>query len=270
MNMHFPFLDSSLAQRTRHAPSERNDQPRPQLAWPTCHGAEPARRCLLISPCGVLFDDSVWSRWLLQLLARMGLHTHSQAFVEVWRRDYFVDVCFARRGHWEALQAMLIASGLSRGQADEVCAAARPKWREWQASLHAYPQVAPTLSALSSAGVALGIAASSPLSAAELQEELKQLDLAQWFDFVVSSRDEGVQGSLSSLYTSATDAWNCPEDRASVLLVTNRADELAAAGQCGLGTVAAFAAAPPHLPAIERFDQLLALAPSHVGMALAS
>jgi FMN phosphatase YigB (HAD superfamily) len=233
-------------------------------------GNATARRFLLFSPGAVLFDDSVWTRWLLQLLSRMGLHTHPQLYVELWRRDYFEDVCFARREHWEALHALLVASGLSSGQADEVCAAARPQWRKWQASLHAFPQVAGTLSSLSAAGVSLGVAACCPLSAEQIVAQLERMELAHWFDFVLSSHDMGTTGSLAALYGGALSQWQIASEAAQASLVTSRPSEASAARATGLRVIAAYATDDPSIAKIDRFDQLLACSPSSPVRALAS
>jgi beta-phosphoglucomutase-like phosphatase (HAD superfamily) len=236
------------------------------FAWPD---GDQQQRCLLFSPGGVLFDDSVWSRWLLQLLARMGLHTHPQAFIELWRRDYFEDVCFSRREHWEALKAMLVASGLSQGQADEVCAAARPRWRQLQSGLHAFPQVASTLSALSAAGVSLGVAACCPLSAEQVKQQLERMDLAHWFDFVLTSHDLGCESSLGMLYQRAAALWQ-GGDRLAIKFVSSRASEAHAARQAGYEVIVNYATADDSSGQFERFSHLLALVPPEKMRVLAS
>ena len=55
--------------------------------------------------CGVLYDDTAWRRWLLQLLSRMGLHTHYVSFYRVWDCEYRDDVAWGRLAYWDAMRS---------------------------------------------------------------------------------------------------------------------------------------------------------------------
>ena len=81
----------------------------------------------------VLYDATVWRRWLIQLLHRMGLNTRYRSFFKVWEREYLDDVHRGLRDYGEAFQAFLLAAGLSRGHIDEVVAASHARKREIEA-----------------------------------------------------------------------------------------------------------------------------------------
>ena len=73
---------------------------------------------LLLELCGVLYDDSCWRRWMLQLLTRMGLQTHYAAFFQVWEQEHFNRVCAGEVGYWEAMRSLLRSVGLPPGRVD--------------------------------------------------------------------------------------------------------------------------------------------------------
>ncbi len=158
-----------------------------------------SRRSLLICPSGVLYDDTLWWRWLLQLTARMGLHTHRDAFWQVWRRDYYDAVCQGERTYWDALQHFLLAAGLGRGQIDEVCAAGRPRWRLFDEQLRPFPHVPAALAALRQAGYAINVLAHSPEHGDQLAARYQQMGIGAYVESVVTSRDLGC-GSGEATY----------------------------------------------------------------------
>ena len=57
---------------------------------------------LLLDVGGVLYDDSVWSRWLLKLLTRLGLHTHYTPFFRMWQREYCPRIKRGECDYWRA------------------------------------------------------------------------------------------------------------------------------------------------------------------------
>lgn len=174
---------------------QREDSPRiflsPLGGWDAI--AAPAtlagRKSLLICPSGVLYDDTLWWRWLLQLTTRMGLHTHRDAFWQVWRRDYYDAVCQGERTYWDALQHFLLAAGLGRGQIDEICAAGRPRWRLFDEQLRPFPHVPTALSALQQAGYAINVLAHSPELGNRLAKRYEQMGIGGHVQAVVTSRD---------------------------------------------------------------------------------
>jgi len=62
---------------------------------------------LLFDVGGVLYDDTVWSRWLLKLLTRLGLHTSYTPFFRVWQREYLQRVTCGELEYWQALRLFL-------------------------------------------------------------------------------------------------------------------------------------------------------------------
>ena len=68
----------------------------------------------------VLFDATLWQRWLWHLVSRMGAAANYDDFCRTWDLKYLPDVYRGRRERAEAFEAFLLSVGLARGQVDEV------------------------------------------------------------------------------------------------------------------------------------------------------
>src|SRR5687768_3292479 len=64
-------------------------------------------RGLLFDMGDVLYDATLWRRWLLQILARMGVHATYRDFYRVWDHDYLRAVHRGERDYHEAFSAFL-------------------------------------------------------------------------------------------------------------------------------------------------------------------
>jgi FMN phosphatase YigB (HAD superfamily) len=206
----------------------------------------------------VLYDATLWRRWLLQVLRRLGLHTNYRAFYHIWDHDYLADVRRGRREFCEAFRSFLLSVGLSRGQAEEVEAACQARRRHWEADSRLLPGVKNTLFQLHGAGLVLGVLDDSEHPSAVLEKRLARLGLGGLFSTVISSVDVGKTRPDPVAYMTALRAMNLPAGQA--VFVGHSAEDLAGAADVGMMTVAfnfdpeatadAFAA---------RFDELLDL-----------
>src|SRR5208283_5048170 len=109
-----PSLDESLLPIIRKAVSFRPANQRQPIYAPQLVSG------LLLDAGNILYDDTAWRRWLLRLLMRLGLRTEYGPFFRVFDRDYLDAVFRGQRPFSDALDAFLIAAGLSAGQAEEV------------------------------------------------------------------------------------------------------------------------------------------------------
>ena len=82
-----------------------------------------------------------------------------------------------------------MAAGLSRGQADEVEAAGRARFRDLEQNIRPFPHVLATVTQLAARGVHLAIASSTPLTSEDLAAKLARLRLSEWFQTALSPRD---------------------------------------------------------------------------------
>ena len=184
----------------------------------------------------VLYDATVWRRWLMQLLHRMGLHTHYRSFFKVWEQEYLDDVHRGRREYGEAFQTFLLAAGLSRGHIDEVVAASHARKREIETGTRPLPGVRETIARLSQQGVVLAVLSDSESTSELLHSRLVKLGLGGRFTAVVSSFDLERTKPDPACYRAALSAIGMRTEQ--VAFVGHDAEELAGAKAVGLRTLA--------------------------------
>jgi HAD superfamily hydrolase (TIGR01509 family) len=212
----------------------------PRLAGPVrgtmrLRGIMPLRG-IMLDTADVFYDATLWQRWLARLIGHLGLAVDYAAFFDAWQRDYLVDVNRGRRETTEALQAFLLASGLSWAQIDEIEAASRIRRQNLESHLRPLPGVVSTIAALASSNVALLAWADIPQPAAQLAARFERLGLAHRFHSILTSFDVERAQPEPQCYRAALDALQLAERE--VLYVGHDARHLAGARAAGLRTVA--------------------------------
>ena len=208
----------------------------------------------------VLYDATAWRRWLLQLLMKMGLYSHYEVFFRVWDQEFAPDVYTGHRSFRQAIEAMLVASGMTTAQIQEVIPALRAQRKRLSVDQRAIPGVVETLRTLSTTGNRLAVSADTELSGDALRQQLQKLGPDPLLNTVVTSRDVGQAKPDPEGYTAVLAAMQLPSD--AVVFVGHDPDHIAGAHQLGLRTVALDC--PPTVEAtwhIERFSELLQIAP---------
>ena len=191
---------------------------------------------LLFDMGDVLYDATLWRRWLLRVLSQLGVHTSYRSFFHLWDHDFLDDVYRGRREFCEAFQAFLLSVGLSPGQIDEVEAACQARRNEWELNVRLLPGVKPTLGKLHAAAVTMGVLSDSEYPAAVLGERLQRLGLGGMFHTVVSSLDLERIKPDPVCYRTALRAMELSADR--VAFVGHDSEELAGAAGVGMATIA--------------------------------
>jgi HAD superfamily hydrolase (TIGR01509 family) len=202
----------------------------PPARRPQCVGG------LLLDMCNVLYDDTVWRRWVLQLLSHFGLFTYYRCFFRIWDRDYLDGVHRGQRSFCEAFEAFLLSVGLSQGQIHEIEAACMARRRHLQESVRPLPGVKNTLAQLRHAGLVLGAIANSEHSAGVLEEHLCRLGIRNLFGAIVSSIDLRTTMPDPACYRAALGQMKLPADQ--VAFVDHDPIELAGAAAIGMPTIA--------------------------------
>ncbi len=193
-------------------------------------------RGLLLDMCNVLYDDTVWRRWVLKLLWHVGLQTNYRCFFRVWDRDYLDDVHHGRRDFCEAFEAYLQSVGLTRAQIDEVQAACQTRRRHLESSARPLPGVKSTLTRLHHSGLVLGAISNSEHPSSVLEERMVRFGLDRLFTAVISSIDTQQTMPQPGSYHAALKAMNLPAEQ--VAFVDHDAAELAGAEAVGMATIA--------------------------------
>ena len=144
---------------------------------------------LLLDVGGVLYDDTVWLRWLLKLVTRLGLHTHYTPFFRVWQREYLQRIKCGELEYWQALRLFLRSAGLSHGQIDEVEAAGHARRREFETEIFPLPGVVSVLTRLRDLGIRLTVLSTGCLNASGVRQQLVKLGLDAYFENVLTDVD---------------------------------------------------------------------------------
>ena len=94
---------------------------------------------ILIDLRGVLYDDTILSRWLFRLVSHMGSPLQYASFWETWQREYEQDV---KCGQRDAVEAQRASSWFrTDGQIDETITAGDSRRRQFEASIRPLPGI---------------------------------------------------------------------------------------------------------------------------------
>jgi HAD superfamily hydrolase (TIGR01509 family) len=191
---------------------------------------------LLFDVGGVLYDETIWRRWLLRLLRQLGVSSDYRGLFRVWDRDFQVAVHRGEQSFCEAFREFLHSLGLTRAQCDEVEASCRAQRRMLDTGLRVLPGVKSTLVRLGQLGFSLAAVTDSEYTAEAIGRRLDQLGLEGLFPAVISSFDLRRTKPDPLCYLAALDAMRLPA--ADVAFVGHDADELAGAARVGMPTIA--------------------------------
>lgn len=192
---------------------------------------------------GVLFDDSLWPRWLWTLLGRLGLKTSFDLFWRIFELEYLPSVYSAERDLWSALAAYLSEMGFSRGRIEEVRIAAEKRRQQWELELRPLPGVVATLGQLAEQGVPLVVLTNSCCSAEHLRERLAILGIERHFADVISSQCLRRALPHESAWASLVDRLGCRP--AEIAFLSRHPHIVAGAAAAGLFAISIHGAHPP-------------------------
>ncbi len=138
--------------------------------------------------------------------------------------------------YWQALRLFLRASGLSRGQTDEVEAASHARRRIYESELMALPGVTHTLAQLQDQGTQLTLFSTTWHPQAEVERRLQCLQLRDYFSAVVAYPQLHQQASGRGVFTLAQEVTGLRPNR--LAFVSRDAAALSDAGSQGIQRVA--------------------------------
>lgn len=214
------------------------EHPRPRAAEPLRRAAvagSPPVAGLVFHLRNVLFDDTAWRRWLLQLLHRMGLYADYRVFFRCWEIEYLPAVRSGEMCYWEALNHYLAAVGMAAGQRMEVEAAGRLRRERFHGQIRPFPAVAQTLDRLHAAGVRL---LAVETAAGEIEDPVQPLrdgGLEPYLTLV--GPPAGLDfGETECRYREALQLLQLPPDRVAVVGQDPR--DLHIAAMLGMWTIA--------------------------------
>ena len=206
--------------------------------------ANRSNRCKLGNPVSgllfdmgdVLYDATVWRRWLVQLLRRFDLHPDYNTLFQSWDRNYLRDVHRGERPLCDAFREFMDSIGLTKPQIDEIELACRARRHQLELEARPLPGVRATIGRLHESGLKLGVLSDSEYVGEELKERLKRFGLGGYFTAVVSSRDLGQTKPEPACYLRALKQMGV--SAAESAFVGHDAEELAGANAVGMRTIA--------------------------------
>ncbi|MEK6247890.1 MAG: HAD hydrolase-like protein [Planctomycetales bacterium] len=184
----------------------------------------------------VLFDATVWQRWLLHLLSRMGLHTHYNLFFRVWELEFAPQVYTGQVDFQDALSEFLTAAGMSSSHVNEVILTMRAKQKDLFSGQRPLMGVVETIAEIAKSKCPLAVSADTSLDSTELRNELANFGLTSCFSIIETSRETGYLKPAPQSYMRIVSAMNVPAE--SVAFVGHDEHHLCGAAALGLQTVA--------------------------------
>jgi FMN phosphatase YigB (HAD superfamily) len=217
-------------------------------------------RALVFDMDDVLYDATVWQRWLAQLLGRLGKRIDYHEFFQTWERDYHAAACRGEFDMDHALRSFLHSQGFCRGMIDEVAAASQTQRRELTATIRLLPGVRSTLKRLKERGLKLAVVANVPLTTTEATQRLRKLGLSGTFAAVVTSFELRQTMPDELPYRTVLDALQTLP--AETAMISHDETGLLGARRAGMNTIAFNFDAPVeaaiHLQRIEELYPLIA------------
>jgi FMN phosphatase YigB (HAD superfamily) len=222
-------------------------------------------RAIIFEPAGMIYDDSAWQRWLLQVLARMGLQTQYQPFFRLFETEFLSESYCGRRDFWESWREFLLRVGLHKGQIDELAIAAQAKRAQYENDLRPMPGVSAALTLLHARGATLLALANTTDCKRRFMEKLHRLSIAQRIKSAVTSRDLGWAMPDSKCYLAAVEEIRMP--RSEILFVSADSRTLEGAMKVGIRTATLRSTAQVADITVDRLDELAPMLQATDGIA---
>ena len=183
----------------------------------------------------ILYDASVWRRWLTQSLRDEGVEITYPQLVERWEA-LLVDVYCGRAAYWDRFDALILNLGLAQDRVSPIRKAAQQMAGDVQKDRKTMPGVPDTLRRLNKQGVKLGALSDTESGESKVRSLLNQLGIEDYFDAVVTSVDIGVAKPDPKAYAAAASALNTDVEHCA--FVGHDIDELQGSQQAGLYSIA--------------------------------
>lgn len=199
------------------------------------HAGPPTLAGIVFDVPDVIYDATLWRRWLFQLLVRIQVLADYAEFHDRWER-HLIDVNCGRREFAEALQTFLLGYGLSWAQIDEIEAASRIQRQALEVDVRPLPGVTATIRALNQLRIPLVAWADVPLTSAKLAERLERILPRVEFRAVVTSFEVECTQPDAQCYRAIGEALSASDGK--MLYVGHDPVHLKAAREAGLLTAA--------------------------------
>ncbi len=212
-------------------------------------------KALIFDVGDILYDASLWRKWLTSELNSNGIGISYEQLVEVWE-SFLVPVYKGNAEYWPQFQAMLSQLGNSDLDGKQLEAAAREKGKLLALQREPMPQVPETLKDLKDRGVCLAALSDNESGEQGIRKTLEQLGIEHCFDAVVSSCEIGHVKPEAKAFDYAIEKTG--QAKANCGFVAHDIDELSGAQRHSLFAIGYnYHPAAPADCYIENFSELL-------------
>ena len=190
-------------------------------------------RGIIFADSDVLYDDSLWLRWLHALLRRECAVGNFSEFCCAWNQAS-LEMFTGRHTMADALQTLLENLEVPATLRSELAIVAQTRRKSLSAGCRPFPGVVRDMQALADQGFSLALLANCELTGSQLRQRLEGLGIAQ-FHTIVTSCDLGLTKPHPNAYLqAATQLQLAIED---VIYVGGDKLDLAGAEAIGMRTV---------------------------------
>ena len=212
-------------------------------------------RGLIFDNGDILYDASLWRRWLTEHLQQLGVAITYEELVDTWERK-LVDVYRGKAEYWNRFTELLFDFGLDGPQTNALKQRAKKKGAEFQSKRSPMPGVPETLQQLRRQGIKLAVLSDTESGQPGVRKILAQLGIEQLIDVVVASKDIGVVKPDGEAYQAAIDRLELPKTECA--FVGHDIDELEGAIAFDLRAIAYnYAAGAPADHYLDHFSDLI-------------
>jgi FMN phosphatase YigB (HAD superfamily) len=232
-----------------------DSQPATQNRLRTLTPEKTQLKALIFDVGDILYDASVWRKWLTGELVELGKPVTYDGLVAAWE-TLLVDVYKGQADYWKKFVELMQQFGLQPDEITAIQASAKDKGQAVVADRCPMPGVPETLSKLHAQGIKLVALSDTESGEAGIRKTLKQLNIEQYFHAVVSSSAIGHVKPEPQAFDYAIQATGCTKCECG--FVAHDIDELAGAQQHDLRAIGYNY--HPDAPAdtyIEHFSELL-------------
>ncbi len=232
------IVERILAHLKHPAPPAPRDSfvPLPKMVCQSPVPDLPSIEALVLDVGGVIYDDTCWWRWLVQVLSHAGVRIRHDVLWEDWESQY---LCFGKRDEqtfWASLRQCLNRLGLTDSCCDEVQAAATAQRKQCESTLLPFPGVEATLCDLSQLQIPIDAVVGACSTSEQLGRRLRVLSLASYFHQAISAGDHGCSLLDTSFYQQLVQQRGMVAEK--VALISSKPRHLYAAHRCGLIPIA--------------------------------
>lgn len=222
------------------------------------HVGHPRFRGLIFDNGDILFDASLWRRWLHTEIEALDIKVTFDELVAHWESE-LVDVYQGKAAYWDRFDKLLGRLKVPTASRTMLTDAAKQKAKAVQTDRLPMPGVPETLAQLRQQGVKLAVLSDTEGGEVAVRGILQQLGVEDFFDSVIASSDIGYSKPAPEAYASAVKSLALSHDQCA--FVAHDVDELTGAQDVGLFAIA-YNDTPsaPRDATVEHFSELLKFA----------